>query len=65
MSWDCDITVTTGLVDAYSTPTLMRLVEAHQIDAARFVTHDFKLAEAYDVFQNAAETKAIKVVMTS
>ena len=46
----------------------MRLVEAHQIDAARFVIHHFKLAEiteAYDVFQNAAENKAIKVVMTS
>jgi alcohol dehydrogenase len=66
--WIRDITVTTGLVDAYSTPTLMRLVEAHQIDAARFVTHHFKLTEiteAYDVFQNAANTGAIKVVMTS
>ncbi len=66
--WIRDITVTTGLVDAYSTPTLMRLVEAHQIDAARFATHHFKLSEmtdAYDVFQNAANTGAIKVVMTS
>ena len=66
--WIRDITLTTGLVDAYSTPTLMRLVAAHQIDAARFITHHFKLTEitdAYDVFQNAAETGAIKVVMTS
>ncbi len=66
--WIRDITITTGLVDAYSTPTLMRLVEAHQIDAARFATHHFKLSditEAYDVFQHAADTKAIKVVMTS
>ena len=60
--------MTTGLVDAYSTPTLMRLIEAHKIDAARFATHHFKLAEiieAYDVFQNAAGTGAIKVVMAS
>jgi len=66
--WIRDITVTTGLVDAYSTPTLMQLVAARQIDASRFVTHHFKLAEiadAYDVFQNAAETGAIKVVLTS
>ncbi len=66
--WIRDITVTTGLVDAYSTPTLMRLVESHQIDAARFATHHFKLSEmtdAYDTFQNAATTGAIKVVLTS
>lgn len=66
--WIRDITVTTGLVDAYSTATLMRLVAAHQIEASRFVTHHFKLSEmteAYDVFQNAASTGAIKVVMTS
>jgi alcohol dehydrogenase len=66
--WIRDITVTMGLVDAYSTATLMRLVTARKIDAARFVTHHFKLSdmtEAYDIFQNAAETGAIKVVMTS
>ena len=66
--WIRDITITTGLVDAYSTPTLMRLIEAHQIDASRFASHHFKLSEiieAYDVFQNAADTNAIKVVMTN
>ena len=66
--WIRDITVTTGLVDAYSTPTLLRLVAARQIDAGRFVTHHFKLSEmtdAYDAFQRAAETRAVKVVMTS
>jgi alcohol dehydrogenase len=66
--WIRDITITTGLVDAYSTPTLLRLIEARQIDASRFVTHHFKLSEiteAYDVFQNAAQTGAIKVVLTS
>jgi alcohol dehydrogenase len=66
--WIRDITVTTGLVDAYSTPTLLRLVAARQIDARRFATHHFKLTEmtdAYDVFQRAAETKAVKVILTS
>src|ERR1700728_1388830 len=37
--WARDITITTGLVDASSTPTLMRLVASRQLDAARFVTH--------------------------
>ena len=66
--WIRDITVTMGLVDAYSTPTLMQLVTARKIDAGRFVTHHFKLnemTEAYDTFQNAADTGAVKVVMTS
>jgi alcohol dehydrogenase len=65
--WIRDVTVTTGLVDAYSTPTLLRLVESHKIDAARFVTHEFKLSEiieAYDIFSRAADTGAIKVAMT-
>ena len=65
--WIRNITVTTGLVDAYSTPTLLRLIESHQIDAARFVTHRFDLDDilsAYDVFGRAADTGAIKVLMT-
>jgi alcohol dehydrogenase len=65
--WIRDITITTGLVDTYSTPTLLSLVAARQIEAARFVTHRFPLSDiiqAYDVFANAADTGAIKVVMT-
>jgi len=65
--WIRDITITTGLVDTYSTPTLLGLVAARQIEAARFVTHRFELADilrAYDVFANAADTGAIKVVMS-
>jgi alcohol dehydrogenase len=33
--WIRDITITTGLVDAYSTPTLLRLLASHHIDAGR------------------------------
>jgi alcohol dehydrogenase len=65
--WIKDITITTGLVDTFSTPKLLRLVAAHQIDAGRFVTHRFALddiEEAYQVFGNAADSGAIKVVMT-
>ena len=62
-----DITITTGLVDTSSTPTLMRLITTGQIDASRFITHHFDLddiEEAYDVFARAADTKALKVVLT-
>ena len=65
--WARDITITTGLVDTNSTPTLLRLLAGGQIEAARFVTHHFALeefAEAYDVFGRAAETGALKVVLS-
>ncbi len=65
--WIKNITITTGLVDAYSTSTLLRLLTSHQIDAGRFITHRFALDEfdqAYDVFARAAETGALKVVLS-
>ena len=65
--WIRNVTMTTGLVDTYSTPTLLKLVATHQIEAARLVTHHFSLDEmmkAYDVFGRAGETGALKVVMT-
>jgi alcohol dehydrogenase len=65
--WIRDVTITTGLVDTYTTPTLLRLVMSHQLDVGRFVTHHFTLdqfEEAYDVFARAADTGALKVVLT-
>ena len=65
--WTRDITITTGLVDASSTPTLMRLLTTGQLDAGRFVTHHFNMDEfedAYDIFASAASNGAIKVVLT-
>ena len=65
--WTRDVTITTGLVDTYSTPTLLRLVTTGQVDAARFVTHHFtfdQFIEAYDVFARAGETGALKVVLS-
>lgn len=65
--WIKNVTITTGLVDTYSTPTLLRLVSSGQLPAGQFVTHRFTLdqfMEAYDVFSNAAVTGALKVVLT-
>jgi alcohol dehydrogenase len=65
--WARDITITTGLVDASSTPVLMRLVASGQLDASRFVTDRFGLDEfdkAYDVFSHAADNGALKVVLS-
>ena len=65
--WTRDITITTGLVDTSSTPTLMRLISTGQIDAKRFITHHFGLDEfdhAYDVFARGASSHALKVVLS-
>ncbi len=65
--WGRDVTITTGLVDTYSTPTLLRLATGHQLDLGQFITHRFNLDEtvkAYDVFSRASETGALKVVLS-
>jgi alcohol dehydrogenase len=65
--WARNVTITTGLVDTSSTPTLLRLLTSKQIDAQRFVTHRFGFDDfphAYDVFANAGETGALKVVLS-
>ncbi len=65
--WIRDVTVTTGLVDTYATPTLLRLVASRQIDAGAFVTHRFALDDivsAYDTFARAGETGALKVALS-
>jgi len=65
--WIRDVTITTGLVDTYSTPTLLKLVRGSQVQAGQFVTHHFGLdefIEAYDVFARAGDTGALKVVLS-
>jgi alcohol dehydrogenase len=65
--WSRDVTITTGLVDTSSIPTLLKLVTSHQIDAEQFITHRFGFDEfiaAYDVFARASETGALKVVLS-
>lgn len=65
--WDRNITITTRLVDTVSTPMLMNVVQSKKIDPKLLITHRFKLNDiikAYDTFQHAAETQALKVIIT-
>ena len=65
--WIKDVTITTGLVDTYSTPTLLELIKTGQLDASGFVTHRFpfeRFLDAYDTFARAGETGALKVALT-
>jgi alcohol dehydrogenase len=65
--WIRNVTLTMGLVDTASIPTLMKMVASGRIPAEKMGTHSFtfdQLHEAYDVFKNAAENSALKVVIT-
>src|SRR5438034_1596975 len=64
--WIRDVTITTGLVDTFTTPKLLRLIAEERLDATPFATHRFPLGEtmaAYDTFADAANTNALKVVL--
>lgn len=64
--WASNITLTTRLVDAGTTPMLLRMVQSGRLDAKKLVSHRFQLSEitkAYDTFANAAREKALKVVL--
>ncbi|MFE0257789.1 zinc-dependent alcohol dehydrogenase family protein [Streptomyces sp. NPDC059010] len=64
--WIKNITITTGLVDTSSTPTLLRMTAAGRLPTSQLVTHTFPLdlmEEAYAVFAGAADTGALKVVL--
>ena len=50
------MTITTGLVDTYSTPTLSRLMATHHDDLDQFM-------EAYRVFPDTRRPGALKVVL--
>ena len=64
--WIRDVTITTGLVDTFSIPQLMRLIASGRLDPSLFATHRFALGDtmdAYDTFADAANTNALKVVL--
>ncbi len=66
--WIRDITITTGLVDTFSTPKLLDLIAQDKLNALPFATHYFPLDEtmsAYETFGDAATSHALKVVLTA
>lgn len=66
--WSKNITITTRLVDTVTSPMLLKTIQSKKIAPAKLITHRFRLdqvAEAYDTFGNAAEAKALKVILSS
>jgi alcohol dehydrogenase len=65
--WIRNVTLTMGLVDTVSIPTLLTMVASGRIPAEKMGTHSFTFAqldEAYEVFRDAAANSALKVVIT-
>jgi alcohol dehydrogenase len=66
--WIRNVTMTMGLVDTVSIPTLLKMVATGRIPAEKMGTHTFALDDivaAYDVFANAADHLALKVVINA
>lgn len=64
--WDRNITITTRLVDTVTTPMLLKTVQSNKLQPARLITHRFSLQnilDAYATFAQAAEHKALKVLI--
>ena len=64
--WIQNVTLTMGLVDTVSIPTLLTMVASGRIPAEKMGTHRFtfdQIDEAYDVFAGAAAHEALKVVL--
>jgi len=64
--WIRNIHISTGLVNTNTSGMLLKLVAQHRLPADKFVTHEFtfdQLEEAYEVFGNAAEHDALKVLI--
>ena len=64
--WIKNIDISMGLVNTNTLPMLLKLVAEHKLPADKFVTHEFsfdQILEAYEVFGNAAEHGALKMLI--
>jgi len=65
--WSLNLTITTSLVDTWSTPMLLDMLATGRLDPSPLITHRFTLdqmEQAYEVFADAGETGALKVAIT-
>lgn len=65
--WDRNISITTRLVDTAATPMLLKTVASGRLAPSVLITHHFSLAnilDAYRTFGDAANTHALKVIIS-
>lgn len=66
--WSQNVTLTTRLVDTVTTPLLLKSVLSGRLRPAELITHRFELEgimKAYDTFAQAAENRALKVLIAN
>jgi len=66
--WASNVTITTRLVDTVTTPMLLKTVLSGKLKPQQLITHHFALKDimrAYDTFGNAAQEKALKVILSN
>ena len=66
--WSQNVAITTRLVDTVSTPMLLKTVQSRKLDPGQLITHHFALGDilaAYDTFSRAADTRALKVIISA
>jgi alcohol dehydrogenase len=65
--WSQNITITTRFVDTITTPTLPKMVSSKKIDPNLLISHHFNfedIMEAYETFETASKTQAIKMIIS-
>lgn len=66
--WKRNFTLTAGLVHTTSIPMLMKGVQSGRIQPRQLISHHMGLSEmslAYEIFTNASQYQALKVMMTN
>jgi len=66
--WARSVTITTCLVDTAKKPMLLKFIKSGKLQPLKLITHHFALNEikkAYDTFGNAANEKALKIILTN
>jgi alcohol dehydrogenase len=65
--WIQNINISMGLVNTTTLGMLLKLVAQQKLPVDKFVTHRFAMDDivaAYETFGNAAETQALKVLIS-
>lgn len=66
--WAKQVTITTGIPSGLTIPPLMNAIATGALDGTKMITHRLALDETeagYDIFKRAAETGALKVVLSN
>mgnify|MGYP000471025989 CR=1 FL=1 len=65
--WIQNINISMGLVNTTTLGMLLKLVAKNKLPVGKFVTHRFAMqdmVDAYETFGNAAQTGALKVLIS-